>query len=59
VQYRVDLGELTGLDGTTLSVGANNVFDKDPPVAQLFLGFDPMIHDPRGRVVYVGVNQKF
>lgn len=59
IQYRVDLGEALGLDGTTLSIGAVNVFDKQPPVAQLFLGFDPMIHDPRGRVVHVGLNQKF
>lgn len=58
VQYSVTLDGLLGLGGTTLSVGAINVFDKDPPVAQLFLGFDPMIHDPRGRVVYVGLNQK-
>jgi iron complex outermembrane receptor protein len=45
--------------GTTLTVGAINVFDKAPPVAQLNLGFDPITHDPRGRVIYVGLNQKF
>jgi iron complex outermembrane receptor protein len=45
--------------GTTLTVGAINVFDKSPPVAQLNLGFDPITHDPRGRVIYVGLNQKF
>jgi iron complex outermembrane receptor protein len=59
VQYSVTLEDLVGLAGTTLTVGAINVFDKDPPVAQLYLGFDPTVHDPRGRVVYVGVNQKF
>ncbi|OCC22608.1 hypothetical protein MB02_15900 [Croceicoccus estronivorus] len=58
LQYSVMLDDLIGLDGTTLSVGAINVFDKDPPVAQLFLGFDPTVHDPRGRVIYVGINQK-
>ena len=45
--------------GTTLTVGAINVFDRKPPVAQLNLGFDPIVHDPRGRVIYVGLNQKF
>ncbi|MDD3798226.1 MAG: TonB-dependent receptor [Novosphingobium sp.] len=59
VQYSVALDDVVGLSGTTLSVGAINVFDKAPPVAQLFLGFDPTVHDPRGRVIYVGVNQTF
>ena len=45
--------------GANVNVTAINVFDKSPPVAQLNLGFDPIVHDPRGRVIYVGVNQKF
>ena len=59
VQYSVDLEKLAGLDGVGLSVGAINVTDKKPPVAQLYLGFDSQIHDPRGRVVYLGVNKTF
>lgn len=58
-QYSLTLDELGGLSGTTFTVGAINITDKDPPVARINLGFDPMVHDPRGRVVYVGVNQKF
>lgn len=57
VQYALTLDGLAG--GTTVTLGAINVFDKSPPVAQLNLGFDPVVHDPRGRVVYVGLNQKF
>lgn len=59
VQYSVELEDVVGLKGTKLSVGAINVTDKDPPLAQLFLGYDTQVHDPRGRVVYVGVNQTF
>lgn len=57
LQYSRTLEGLGG--GTTLTFGAINMFDKSPPVAQLNLGFDPIVHDPRGRVLYVGVNQKF
>lgn len=57
LQYNRTFDTIGG--GTTLSVGAINVFDKSPPVAQLNLGFDPIVHDPRGRVIYVGLNQKF
>jgi iron complex outermembrane receptor protein len=42
-----------------LSVGAINIFDKDPPLAQLNLGFDPVVHDPRGRVISLGLKQEF
>ena len=59
VQYSVDLDKVAGIDGTSLTIGAINVTDKDPPVAQLFLGYDTQIHDPRGRVIYVGVNKTF
>jgi len=42
-----------------LTVGAINIFDRDPPLAQLNLGYDPIVHDPRGRVIYVSIGQKF
>lgn len=59
VQYSLDLDRALGIDGATLTAGAINVTDKNPPLAQLYLGFDPQIHDPRGRVVYVGLNKSF
>lgn len=57
LQYNVTFDGIGG--GTVLTVGAINLFDKAPPLAQLNLGFDPMVHDPRGRVIYIGLNQKF
>lgn len=59
LQYSMVVDGLIGLGGTTFTVGAINIFNKAPPIAQLFLGFDATVHDPRGRVIHIGVNQKF
>ena len=58
LQYVVSLDNLIGRS-TALTLGVINVADRDPPVAQLNLGYDPIVHDPRGRVVYLAINQKF
>lgn len=59
LQYNVTVEGLVGSAPTKFSLGVINVADKDPPVAQLNLGFDPITHDPRGRVFYLSVNQSF
>lgn len=59
LQYVLTLDGLIGNTSTRVTLGAINIADKDPPVAQLNLGFDPITHDPRGRVLYVGLNQSF
>lgn len=58
LQYNLTLKGLLGAP-TKLTLGAINIADKKPPVAQLNLGFDPIVHDPRGRVLYVGLSQGF
>ncbi|MCZ6888578.1 MAG: TonB-dependent receptor [Gammaproteobacteria bacterium] len=35
-----------------VTVGARNLFDRDPPWVNSITGFDPISHDPRGRVWY-------
>jgi len=42
-----------------LSVGVVNVADKAPPLAQFGLGYDPVVADPRGRVVSIGLSKRF
>lgn len=42
-----------------LSVGVVNVADKAPPLAQFALGYDPVVTDPRGRVVSIGLSKRF
>ena len=38
--------------GVTLSFGAINLFDEDPPYLSTNFGFDSKVHDPRGRLWY-------
>ncbi|WP_312733134.1 TonB-dependent receptor domain-containing protein [Brevundimonas sp.] len=42
-----------------LSLGVVNLMDKVPPLAQFALGYDPVVADPRGRVISVGLTKRF
>ena len=42
-----------------LALGVVNVADKAPPLAQFALGYDPVVADPRGRVVSIGLTKRF
>lgn len=48
---------LFGGDTTTFKVGARNLTDEDPPLAQG--GYLGNIHQPVGRYVYAGVRHAF
>ena len=52
--YTHSLGE-----ALELSLGVVNVTDRDPPLAQFTLGYDPVVADPRGRVFSVGLTRTF
>ena len=58
LQYVLGLNNVIGRS-SDITLGVINVADRDPPVVQLNLGYDPIVHDPRGRVFYVAFNQKF
>lgn len=47
------------LDGTRLRFGINNVFDKDPPLADDTYGYFSALHSPRGRVFRFEVRKNF
>jgi outer membrane receptor protein involved in Fe transport len=51
------------LNGTTFTVGCNNVFDKDPPFASgqggNGSGYPGFTYDSTGRFVYVRLTKKF
>jgi hypothetical protein len=49
------------LNGTTITLGMQNVFDSDPPfVAAAFaLGYDPSIADVKGRFCYLQLKKRF
>ena len=48
-QYNVAVDHFAGL---TLSFGAFNLFEEDPPRVATNGGFDSKVHDPRGRLLY-------
>jgi outer membrane receptor protein involved in Fe transport len=47
------------LDGTRIRLGVNNLFDKDPPLADDTYGFFSALHSPRGRVFRVDIRKTF
>ena len=49
------------LNGTTITVGMNNIFDQDPPfVAAAFEnGYDESAFDIKGRFWYVALKKRF
>jgi outer membrane receptor protein involved in Fe transport len=49
-----------GIENTTLSIGATNLFDEEPPFAYHdFMGFANSTHNSQGRFVYVKASYKF
>ncbi|HEX6259067.1 MAG TPA: TonB-dependent receptor [Woeseiaceae bacterium] len=47
------------LNGTRLRFAVNNVFDKNPPLADEDYGYFPDLHSPRGRVYHIELRKKF
>lgn len=52
--YRFELMEDLALTATVA-----NIFDKDPPRAQEELGYDPLMGNPLGRTLEIGVKKSF
>jgi iron complex outermembrane receptor protein len=53
--FRIDEGDGTS---TTFRIGVTNLFDTPPPFVKANFGYDPTIHDPRGRVLYAHLTQE-
>jgi outer membrane receptor protein involved in Fe transport len=50
------------LNGTTITLGVQNVFDSDPPFVGFafgFNGYDPSLADIKGRFLYVQLKKRF
>ncbi|MCP5395581.1 MAG: TonB-dependent receptor [Sphingomonadaceae bacterium] len=48
----------TALDGTRIKFGINNLFDKDPPLADETYGFFSELHSARGRQFIVSIRKE-
>lgn len=57
VSYTIDND--TALNGTRLRFAINNLFDKDPPLADETYGFYSELYTARGRVFHVELRKKF
>ncbi|WP_419608384.1 hypothetical protein, partial [Thiolapillus sp.] len=60
--FKKKIYDLSGLDndGLELIVGAENIFDEEPPFSNKETeGYDFSTHDPRGRFIYGRVNWRF
>lgn len=58
-QYGYTIKDWVG-DALTFRVGVTNLLDQDPPVVTTeTAGFEPMLHDPRGRLVYAKMISEF
>lgn len=53
------LAGLTGSEESTISLGAINLFDVDPPALAARPGYDNEVHDIRGRQLYVSLTHRF
>lgn len=52
------LGEVELADGVTISAGVRNIADRDPPLVQFALGYDPVVADPRGQILSVRLSKR-
>jgi len=54
LQYSYDLPAFgIQAEGSRISLGGTNIFDRDPPRVNVDGLFDPFVHDPRGAVWYL------
>lgn len=58
ISYTVD-DTGTAIDGTRLRFGINNLFDKDPPIADESYGFYGSLHSARGRQFSIDLRKDF
>ena len=60
-RYTLNVGNMIDAlgDGTSLSVGVINATNEDPPQVFTNGGFDSKVHDPRGRLLYAGIDVEF
>ncbi|TXC73755.1 TonB-dependent receptor [Sphingorhabdus soli] len=54
-----EINNQTPLNGTRLRFAINNLFDKDPPLADESYGYFSELHSPRGRQFAIELRKKF
>jgi len=54
-QYSYSFGETGFLSESTISIGLQNMFDEEAPVVCCVTGYDPTLHDGRGRLFFLRI----
>lgn len=54
-----DFSEGSSLSGMSATIGVNNVFDRDPPLADESFGFYGSVHSANGRMIYLNLGYQF
>lgn len=57
VNYRFD--EDSALGNTRITLGAKNLTNEEPPLADETFGYNSSVHSARGRYLYLNLNKKF
>jgi outer membrane receptor protein involved in Fe transport len=55
-QYTFEQG---ALENTRVRLGMNNIFDKEPPLADETYGYDASLHNAEGRYLYLSLSMNF
>ena len=53
IQYTYNLGEFSYMNSGAITIGAKNLTNEEPPWVPYITSYDPVNHDPRGRMWYV------
>ena len=56
VQYTYNMGEMSYVNSSAITIGAKNLTNEEPPWVPYITSYDPVNHDPRGRMWYVRVS---
>jgi outer membrane receptor protein involved in Fe transport len=50
------MGEMSYVNSSAITIGAKNLTNEEPPWVPYITSYDPVNHDPRGRMWYVRVS---
>jgi iron complex outermembrane receptor protein len=59
LQYTIEADDSSLMDDVRIRLGARNILDEQPPLADADTGYIGDLHSPRGRTVYFSVRTRF
>lgn len=59
VNWSVTHRDVLEIEDLDMTLGVNNIFDEDPPIADTTFGYNGTLHSSRGRYLYLGGQFRF